>query len=133
MGKLLSDESGRQVVNALVPSVKQLIKKYGTTQAGVQLSLIEENVLPNARAEVLRALEDGQAVEITVEAKTLWKTSGPFGMHVVLLTGAVLDRDGGVVGYYINDSGSGEFGKFVARRDFERAWLNDDLQRVYIK
>jgi hypothetical protein len=133
IGKLLAEVSGKQVVNAYVPPIKAMIQTLGAARAGVQLALIEEKLLPQAREEVLQVLRRGRPVMVTVEANTLWKRPGRPAMHVILVTGAMVRRDGTLAGYYINDSGSGEYGKFVPRQDFERAWINDELQRVYLK
>ena len=55
------------------------------------------------------------------------------GMHAVLVTAAVVGADGQATGYYINDSATYEHARFLPRAEFERAWLQDDLQRVYIE
>jgi len=37
-----------------------------------------------------------------------------------------------VLGYWINDSGTNEGGRFVLAKDFEEAWKQSDLFMVYI-
>lgn len=114
-----------KVVNRFLPPIKAVPR----TAARLDVELGQ------AREELVQALKNGQPVEVTVSARVLWKKPGPLAMHAVLVTGAKVGRDGAVEGYYVNDTGAliPEYARFVPKRDFEQAWLGDDLQRVYLK
>jgi len=44
------------------------------------------------------------------------------GSHVVVITGAELGRNGELLGYYINDTGTNDAGRFVTAKQFLDAW-----------
>lgn len=134
-GKLLEAVTGRPIRNSWIPPIKTAIenKNWGSP---AEAASYRGRVLGEAREEVLEALKRGQPVQVTVDAKTLWRQTGPSGMHAILVTAAVVRYDGSVVGYYVNDSGAGltgDYRRFVPQSVFDMAWLNDDLQRVYLK
>lgn len=133
MGALMGRWAGREVQNGYVDSVKKTIESLGARGAVEQFQYNMDYELPAARDEIIQALGAGKAVMVTMESQTLWKAHGRPAMHAVVVTAAVKRLDGSVEGFYINDSGTGEYARFVPSRDFDRAWLNDDLQRVYLK
>ena len=65
----------------------------------------------------------GDAI-VSMRARPLWNDRAipPDAGHAVYVTGAEVDKSGSVVGYYINDTGSGEAARFVRKADFMRAW-----------
>ena len=57
-------------------------------------------------------------------ANDLWDpgmASSPDSFHHVQVVGVVRDGDGDVIGYVINDSGTGECGKFIPKDRFDKA------------
>jgi hypothetical protein len=66
-------------------------------------------------------LQSGDAI-VTVEAGKFWNDPKIKGGHAVYITGAEVDKTGKVVGYYFNDTGTGEGARFVSAKDFSQAW-----------
>ena len=88
--------------------------------------------LGDAGAKDLKAAiyENSDAVVRTRVAK-LWNdnTLPADAGHFVLVTGLEeRAKDGKVLGYYINDTGTGEGGRYVPARDFERAFSGQLLE-----
>jgi hypothetical protein len=78
--------------------------------------------LQNGLRDLDRAvLRSGDAI-VTVEAGKFWNDPKTNGGHAVYLTGAEVDKTGRVVGYYFNDTGTGEGARFVSAADFAKAW-----------
>ncbi len=74
--------------------------------------------------------KDGGAL-VGVEAGRLWHLPDVSGAHEVFVTGEeVSNKNGEVLGYYINDTGTGEAARFVSKRDFDRAWRADGYEMV---
>ncbi len=80
-------------------------------------------------AASVRSAELGQAIEknggalVGVEAGRLWNDPSSSGGHQILVTGEeVSNKNAQVLGYYINDTGTGEAARFVPKKDFDRAW-----------
>ena len=111
-------------------------KTVGDEQAGgtpfVHLnSLLKDHNVPNTlilgNAEQkdldasLRAT--GDAI-VTVTAKLFWNDSSlsDAESHAVYITGGEMDNKGKFWGYYVNDTGYGEAGRFVSAELFLRAW-----------
>ncbi|MBI5200951.1 MAG: hypothetical protein HY925_05140 [Elusimicrobia bacterium] len=133
MGRVLEHASGKPVVNSFVPPLKQFMAEMNLKTAAAAMLAIEKTLLPKARAEVLDVLKAGKPVIVSLDAATLWREPRPRGLHAVTVTSAVMGPKDLPVGYYINDTGSGEHARFVPLKLFERAWLKDDLQRLYVK
>lgn len=133
MGDYLAQASGRRVRNAMVPAVEALRAATGTDDVLAHALHIRDELLPKARAELVEALRAGKGVIVTMDVRALRDKPRPRGMHAVLVTAAVLGADGEPVGFYINDSATYEHGRFLTKAEFDRAWLQDDLQRVYIE
>lgn len=91
---------------------------------------LKRGELPRARDEVLAALRSGKAVGISVK-EDVWRGSYMDGLHIITVTAAVERDDGTIEGFYVNDSGSNDYGLFVPLDKLQRAWLADDLHRVY--
>jgi len=93
-----------------------------------------EEYLSLQRQKLVDELRDKNPVIITARACVLWGTPcDSDGFHAVLVTGAMRDKKSErVLGYWINDSGTNEGGRFVLAKDFEEAWKQSDLFMVYI-
>lgn len=133
MGDYLAQASGRKVRNAMVPAVEALRAATGSDDVLAHALHIRDELLPKARAELVEALRAGKGVIVTMDVRALRDKPRPRGMHAVLVTAAVVGADGEPVGFYINDSATYEHGRFLTKAEFDRAWLQDDLQRVYIE
>ena len=75
-------------------------------------------------AELFEAVKGGRMIIVGADAGRLWnnrkyRDAG----HFVAITGAEVDRKSGeVLGYYINDTGTNEGGRFVTLKQFNAAW-----------
>lgn len=96
------------------------------TAAGVPATLKKKPSL----AEIAEELDDGKAVNVAYDARPVWygtsaeeKAKWPPNAlgHTVRVTGVDHGPDGSVRGLYINDSGSGEPGKYVPAEAFQQA------------
>ncbi|TPW19584.1 MAG: hypothetical protein FD126_2538, partial [Elusimicrobia bacterium] len=133
MGDYLAEASGRRVRNDMVPSAEALRAATGSDDVLTHALHIRDVLLPGARAELVSALRAGKGVLVTMDVRALRNKPRPRGMHAVLVTAAVLGPDGEPAGFYINDSATYEHARYLTRAEFDRAWLQDDLQRVYIE
>lgn len=75
--------------------------------------------------DMVKALNDdlkrtGDAI-VAVNVKKFWNI-GQSGGHAVYVTGAEADSKGKIVGYYVNDTGTGEAERFVPRDQFMKSW-----------
>jgi hypothetical protein len=62
-------------------------------------------------------------VLVSVEAHMLWAQLGGVGGHTIAVTGVEVDREEGVpLGFYVNDTGAAEGGRFVPAQQFLAAW-----------
>ena len=74
-------------------------------------------------AELDKAIEKNGGALVGVEAGRLWNDPDSSGGHIIFVTGEeVSNKNGQVLGYYINDTGTGEAARFVPKKDFDRAW-----------
>lgn len=74
------------------------------------------------------AIRSHQGAIVTVSSNILWGAAGypgPAGPdHDVYVTGEEVNKaTHKIIGYYINDSGTGEGGRFVDAKTFLRAWI----------
>lgn len=111
-------------------------EESGWTLPAEQAAILADYGVP-ARAESARttewlatAVQGGHGVIAMVNAGVLWSDPRALGHgqanHAVTLTGVALDPDDeSLLGFYLNDSGSGESGRYVAahlmRTAFEHA------------
>lgn len=101
----------------------------GTSGVNLDKMLTAYNVphaltLKATQADLDRAvLQNGDAI-VTVNASQFWQDPKIGGGHAVYVTGAEVDRTGKVVGYYFNDTGTGEGARFVTVADFNKAWTH---------
>jgi hypothetical protein len=69
-------------------------------------------------------LQSGDAI-VFVDAKYFWyEPKMPSGGHAVYMTGAEVDKTGKVVGYYFNDTGTGEAARYMPAKSFNKAWAH---------
>ncbi|MBI3298833.1 MAG: hypothetical protein HYZ75_11755 [Elusimicrobia bacterium] len=133
VGDYLGMRTGRQVQNTYNPSTAELRAATKTDDKLAHYLYIMRELLPKARAEVVESLKKGNPVIVAMHVGSLRGRPERRGLHAVLVTAVAVDDDGAPVGYYINDSATYEQGRFLNKADFEKAWLGDDLQRVYLK
>ncbi len=75
--------------------------------------------------ELLTAVSRGKMVMVSANAGMLWNDERhKNGGHAIVITGAEVDQAGGLLGYYINDTGTGEGARFVSAKQFLPAWEN---------
>jgi hypothetical protein len=72
-------------------------------------------------------LKDGKSVIASVNAGELWDDPNYYGNgernHAVLVSGSAEAPDtGNLMGFFINDSGTGESGKFISKDKMSAAW-----------
>jgi len=73
--------------------------------------------------DLFKAVSTGRMVVVSVKTSKLWNSRKFNGGHVVAVTGVEVGReDGKPLGYYINDTGRNEGGRFVPARQFMSAW-----------
>jgi hypothetical protein len=73
--------------------------------------------------ELLAAVSRGKMVMISANTGLLWNDQRHMsGGHIVVITGAEVDQAGALLGYYINDTGTGEAARFVSAKQFMPAW-----------
>lgn len=76
-----------------------------------------------SEADLFKAVSTGRMVVVSVKTSKLWNSRKFNGGHVVAVTGVEVGReDGKPLGYYINDTGRDEGGRFVPVRQFMSAW-----------
>jgi len=97
---------------------------------------VSAKVVPHA---TLKQLDDalrksGDAI-VGLDAKIFWDSAKlpDRSGHAVYVSGAETDSSGKVLGYYFNDTGTGEGARFVTVKDFERAWKSMGSTLVIIK
>ena len=84
---------------------------------------------PNLRLN--EAVEKNGGALVGVEAGRLWSLPGVSGGHQVFVTGEeVSNKTRQVLGYYINDTGTGEAARFVSKKDFDRAWRANGYELI---
>lgn len=68
----------------------------------------------------------GDAI-VSVKTKLFWNDPklGDGESHVVYVTGEEVDNAGTVLGYYFNDTGTGEAARFVSAATFQKAWQKE--------
>lgn len=96
-------------------SARALLKLRGVATAAVDHATDPE------LAKAVRA--SGDAI-VVVNPKIFWnEPSVPDGSsHLVYVSGMEVDGKGAVRGYYVNDTGTGEGGRFVPIKLFDQAW-----------
>jgi hypothetical protein len=75
-------------------------------------------------ADLVKAISSGHMVLVTVDSGILWNATKAMGSdHFIAVTGVELDRETKQpIGYYINDTGTGEGGRFVGAKQFIDSW-----------
>lgn len=76
--------------------------------------------------ELFEAASSGRIVIASFSSEHLWNDRRFRGQgHIAAITGVEVDRETGKpLGYYINDTGTNEGGRFVATGQFLKAWRN---------
>lgn len=105
----------------------------GTTDAN-RAEILSEIGIPNEMVpassleELAGYIENNQSAIATVNAGVLWNDPNYLGNglsnHAISITGVARDpQSGDILGVFINDSGTGQAGKFITAPRFENAWL----------
>lgn len=95
-----------------------------------QYAEIQKHVLKTARDELRQAISAGKLPMVTLEASTVFGYPNAQGLHTVAVPALITNKDGRIIAYVINDSGSGTQRR-ISRKVFEKAWGEDNLQRTY--
>lgn len=105
----------------------------GTTDANraeilSEIGIPNEMVSASSLEELAGYIENNQSAIATVNAGVLWNDPNYLGNglsnHAITVTGvARAPQAGDILGFFINDSGTGEAGKFISAPCFENAWL----------
>lgn len=74
--------------------------------------------------ELFEAVKGGHMIIVGADAERLWNSRKYRGVgHFLAVTGAEVDRKTGKpLGYYVNDTGSNEGGRFITLKQFNAAW-----------
>lgn len=74
--------------------------------------------------ELFEAVQTGRMIIVGADTERLWNSRAfRGGGHFVAITGAEVDRKTGKpLGYYINDTGTAEGGRFITLKQFNAAW-----------
>jgi hypothetical protein len=99
-------------------SVNSLLKDHGVNSSNVS------DATPEDLDKAIRASPQHDAI-VYVKVKMFWKDPDvpDSATHAVYLTGEEVEPSGKVRGYYINDTGQGESGRFISAADFNKVWL----------
>lgn len=82
---------------------------------------------------LLAAAASGRMLIVGVEPGTFWRDPRRGrGNHAVLVTGAEVDKAGKVVGFFVNDSGTGDAGRYVPVELFLSAFAKDGRNFVEV-
>lgn len=70
------------------------------------------------------SVKSGRMLLVATNAGKLWNDPAfANGGHLIVVTGAEVKRsDGAVLGFYVNDTGTNEGGRFIPREQFLEAW-----------
>lgn len=138
-GLLPVEENPKDQERALVAEAKKLgyMDTGGTPPNYSGSLLLERGMLvdkhPHAVwADLETALLRGNVIQAGVDESKLWDIPSPRPLgHSILITGAeVLKDGGGILGVYINDSGTDPAGagKFIPIGAFKAAWTNSFVE-----
>jgi len=86
-----------------------------------------EKHIHQTNEQLFSAVSSGQMVIVWVDPGILWNQQRYLHEgHVVVITGAEVDKkSGSLLGYYINDTGTGEGARLVTKKQFTDAWMAD--------
>lgn len=109
--------SGRREGGTPWDHLDSLLKDHGVASTSVKHATPEQ---------LDRAIRSSGDAIVIVRVKTFWKDPEmPEGAsHAVYVTGMEVGRDGKALGYYVNDTGTGEAARFVPAPVFQKSWMN---------
>lgn len=112
----------------------------GATSVGDQIRILSDFGVPayqeraGSLEDLAADLEQGRGVIILLDAGTLWDDPNHYegrANHAITPIGVARDpADGSIHGFYVNDSGTGDRGRFVDSAVMEAAWLQTGGSRV---
>ncbi|TBR16778.1 hypothetical protein EPO15_18540 [bacterium] len=75
-------------------------------------------------AQLDASVKTGKMLLVATNAGKLWNDPAfANGGHLLVVTGAEVKKEGGeVLGFYVNDTGTNEGGRFIPREQFLQAW-----------
>jgi hypothetical protein len=104
----------------------------GGTSPGDRSKILDNAGISNhvetgkSTADLNQHVKDGKGVIAAVNAGELWDDPTYYGNgeanHAILVTGSAENTQGGLLGFFINDSGTNESGKFVDTKKMSAAW-----------
>lgn len=98
-----------------------LLKDHGFSE-NVQVAASVPGAGKAMAVKLNQALNKNGDAIVAVSTTRFWGDSSFSGDHAIYVTGAEVDKSGKVLGYYVNDSGTGEAARFVWAKDFDLAW-----------
>ena len=108
----------------------KLLKDHGLN-VQVFSPMEKPTAAPALSAELDKAVAKNGGALVGVESGRLWNDPNSSGGHQIFVTGEeVSNKNGQVLGYYINDTGTGEAARFVPKKDFDRAWRGSGYELV---
>lgn len=107
----------------------------GGTTVGDQVAILGDYGVPahyelgGSLEDLAASLEQGRGVIIEANAGVLWDDVNAYDNgqinHAVVATGVARDPSTGEIqGFYVNDSGTGEAGRFVDAATMREAWMD---------
>jgi hypothetical protein len=89
---------------------QQILSHYGVS------SELQEQTVEN----IAGAVSSGKGVIISVDVEELWQTTQT-GHHAVTVTSVTKDKNGGILGFWVTDSGSGDPAKYYTKDEIRNA------------
>jgi uncharacterized protein YukE len=126
-GSKISDDNG-----GTRPRDRQLILAH----YGVQSELVPQMVETTGAGGTIvktpnidgigRAVESGKGVIISVDVTHIWK-NGQTGPHAVTVTSVTRDKDGGINGFWVTDSGSHQPAVYHSKDTIEKSLTDREM------
>ncbi|MDE2314349.1 MAG: hypothetical protein KGL04_09275, partial [Elusimicrobia bacterium] len=104
--------------------------RAGGTFYSDQNALLRDHHIPSrlimkaTPAQVEKSVAEGGGAIVVVREREFWgwPSLPESAAHTVYVSGAEIDPQGRVLGYYVNDTGTGEAMRYVSASDFKKAW-----------
>ncbi len=120
-------KSGDSIAGTPWNDVGKLLRDHGLSIHAFPLT--SKNATRNG--ELDKAIKDNGGALVGVGTTRLWNNPAYSGTHEIFVTGEeVSNKTGQVLGYYINDTGTGEAMRFISKNDFDRAWRDAGYELI---